>query len=57
VELDIPSMGCAACINKIDSTITGCNGVLSGRSWLEDDPRGGEQDSSSRPPLLMMSMR
>ena len=41
VELDIPSMGCAACINKIDSTITGCNGVLSGRSWLEDDPKGG----------------
>lgn len=41
VELDIPSMGCAACINKIDSTISGCNGVLSGRSWLEDDPKGG----------------
>jgi len=41
VELDIPSMGCAACINKIDSTITGSNGVLSGRSWLNDDPKGG----------------
>ena len=41
VQLDIPSMGCAACINKIDSTITGSSGVLNTRSWLVDDPKGG----------------
>ena len=41
VELDIPSMGCAACINKIDSTISGMSGVISSTSWLLDDPKGG----------------
>ena len=41
VELDIPSMGCAACINKIDSTLNGISGVINSRSWLIDDPKGG----------------
>ena len=41
VELDIPSMGCAACINKIDSTLSVIGGVINGRSWLIDDPKGG----------------
>lgn len=41
VELDIPSMGCAACINKIDSTLSVISGVINSRSWLVDDPKGG----------------
>ena len=41
VELDIPSMGCVACINKIDSTLSGISGVINSRSWLIDDPKGG----------------
>ena len=41
VELDIPSMGCVSCINKIDSMLSGISGVINSRSWLIDDPKGG----------------
>ena len=41
VELDIPSMGCVACINKIDSMLSGISGVINSRSWLIDDAKGG----------------
>ena len=43
LELVIPSMGCVACINKIDSSIRKLmiDSILDSSSWLTDDPKGG----------------
>lgn len=39
ITLDIPTMGCVACINKINSSIRGCGvstSILDEKSWLKD---------------------
>jgi copper chaperone CopZ len=43
VMVDIPTMGCVACINKIESSLRACapNNVLTASSWLEEDRKGG----------------
>lgn len=43
VEVTIPSMGCVACINKVDASIRQCNPqkIMESRSWLTEDPKGG----------------
>ncbi|KAL3928784.1 MAG: hypothetical protein SGARI_004937 [Bacillariaceae sp.] len=43
IFLEIPTMGCVACINKIDSSLRGCapSQVIEARSWLEKDKKGG----------------
>jgi len=42
VELDIPSMGCVACINKIDSSLRQCapEKIQEAKSWLEKSETG-----------------
>lgn len=40
VYLNIPSMGCVSCINKIDSTLKKMKHVLSSNSWLNES--GGQ---------------
>jgi hypothetical protein len=46
VLVDIPSMGCTACINKIESSLRSTalsskNQVIGASSWLESDRKGG----------------
>ena len=39
ITLDIPTMGCVACINKINSSIRGCGvstSIQDEKSWLKD---------------------
>ena len=39
ITLDIPKMGCVACVNKIDSSIRGCGvsaNIIDEKSWLKD---------------------
>eukprot|EP00956_Cyclotella_meneghiniana_P039038 scaffold164369_cov48-Cyclotella_meneghiniana.AAC.2 len=39
ITLDIPTMGCVACVNKIDSSIRGCGvsaNIIDEKSWLKD---------------------
>jgi len=46
LELNVPGMGCAACVLKIDSSIRGCTTkvghVVRSSSWLTDEPKGGK---------------
>ena len=44
--LDIPTMGCVACINKIEGRLRQCSSlmdinIVSATSWLENDRKGG----------------
>ncbi len=47
VRLTIPTMGCVACVNKVDSSIRRCvsaanNNIREEKSWLADDlAKGG----------------
>lgn len=44
VELIIPSMGCVACVNKVDHSIQkSCKSenLINSRSWLTENPKGG----------------
>lgn len=43
IEMTIPTMGCVACINKIDSSLRSCapTEIVEARSWLEPSGRGG----------------
>jgi copper chaperone CopZ len=43
IELTIPTMGCVACINKIDSSIRNCapDKITDATSWLEPSENGG----------------
>jgi len=44
VELIIPSMGCVACVNKVDNSIQkSCKSenLIESRSWLTENPKGG----------------
>ncbi len=47
VRLTIPTMGCVACVNKVDSSIRRCvsaannNIIREEKSWLSDDPAKG----------------
>lgn len=44
IELTIPTMGCVACINKIDSSMQKCapNQIEEAKSWLEPSGKGGK---------------
>lgn len=44
IELTIPTMGCVACINKIDSSIRQCapDQITDAKSWLEPSEMGGK---------------
>lgn len=41
--VNIPTMGCVACINKIESRLRSCapNNIATASSWLEKDRKGG----------------
>ena len=42
--VEIPTMGCVACINKIESKLRQCDStdkIVSATSWLENDRKGG----------------
>ena len=43
ILIDIPTMGCVACINKIDAKLRNCapSNVIEASSWLEKDKKGG----------------
>jgi len=43
IEMTIPTMGCVACINKIDSSMRHCapNQIEEAKSWLEPSGKGG----------------
>ena len=43
IEMTIPSMGCVACINKIDSSVRRCapDQIEEAKSWLEPSGKGG----------------
>ena len=44
LRLDIPSMECVACVNKIDASIRHCNSIAKikeGSSWLTDGAAKG----------------
>jgi copper chaperone CopZ len=43
IEMTIPSMGCVACINKIDASIRRCapDQIEGVKSWLEPSKKGG----------------
>ncbi|KAG7363285.1 hypothetical protein IV203_026645 [Nitzschia inconspicua] len=43
IMVDIPTMGCVACINKIESSLRNCapDSILTASSWLEKDRKGG----------------
>ena len=43
IEMVIPSMGCVACINKIDSSMRRCapDHIEEAKSWLEPSGKGG----------------
>jgi hypothetical protein len=44
VEVDIPTMGCVACINKIESSLRQCapTRIVEATSWLDpESPKGG----------------
>jgi copper chaperone CopZ len=43
IEMMIPSMGCVACINKIDSSMRRCapDHIEEAKSWLEPSGKGG----------------
>jgi uncharacterized protein YoxC len=43
ITLNIPTMGCVACVNKVDSTIRGCSfstNIQQEKSWLKDEKGG-----------------
>lgn len=43
VVLDVPAMGCVACVNKVDSSIRSCSfssNIRQERSWLKDGKGG-----------------
>ena len=43
VVLDVPTMGCVACVNKVDSSIRSCafsTNIRQERSWLKDGKGG-----------------
>jgi hypothetical protein len=43
--VDIPTMGCVACVNKIDSSLRQCapQNIQSARTWLDpEQPKGGK---------------
>lgn len=46
IKLDVPGMGCVACINKIGSSLASCKTketIMEGRTWLnEDGLKGGK---------------
>jgi copper chaperone CopZ len=39
ITLNIPTMGCVACVNKVDSSIRGCS-FYAKKSWLKDGKGG-----------------
>jgi copper chaperone CopZ len=43
IEMTIPTMGCVACINKIDSSMRQCapNRIEEAKAWLEPSGKGG----------------
>jgi copper chaperone CopZ len=43
IEMTIPSMGCVACINKIDASMRRCapDKIEEAKSWLEPSEKGG----------------
>ena len=44
VEIDVPTMGCVACINKIDASVRQCapEHITDANSWLDSaSPKGG----------------
>jgi copper chaperone CopZ len=44
MTVNIPTMGCVACINKIESTLRNCapaDSIISVSAWLENDRKGG----------------
>ncbi len=47
LKLNIPTMGCVACVNKVNSSIRGCNSaaehILDESSWLTG-AKGGEAE-------------
>jgi copper chaperone CopZ len=59
--VDIPTMGCVACINKIDSSLRNCapNQIVEASSWLQKDKKGGnarlEVFAESEEELQMLS--
>jgi hypothetical protein len=40
IEMTVPSMGCVACVQKIDSSLRQCDKVTEARSWLIKDKGG-----------------
>jgi copper chaperone CopZ len=43
ITLNIPTMGCVACVNKVDSSIRGCSfyaNIKEEKSWLKDGKGG-----------------
>ena len=43
ITLDIPTMGCVACVNKVDSSIRSCafsTSIKKEKSWLKDGKGG-----------------
>lgn len=50
VTLNIPTMGCVACVNKVDSSIRGCSlskNIQQEKSWLKDGKGGVAEISVS----------
>jgi copper chaperone CopZ len=46
ITLNIPTMGCVACVNKVDSSIRGCSffaNIKEEKSWLKDG-KGGKAE-------------
>ena len=44
LRLEIPTMGCVACVNKIDTSIRQCESsgrIIRGTSWLDDGSQKG----------------
>jgi len=47
LTLDCPTMGCVACVNKIDSSIRQCKSsanIIEETSWLTDTSKGGKAE-------------
>ena len=47
LTLDCPTMGCVACVNKIDRSIRQCKSsanIIEETSWLVDTSKGGKAE-------------
>ena len=47
LTLDCPTMGCVACVNKIDNSIRQCESsanIIEETSWLTDTSKGGKAE-------------